>query len=73
MRTLITTGVGTPRRCNPWTFVTNCHPIVEKLAASVKDHEVSSIAFATSVLRGLQRTLEELTGAGDAMEVGPAV
>ena len=54
------------------TFVTKCHPIVEELA-SVKNHEVSSIAFATSVLRGLRRTLEEITGALDDGEAGPTV
>ena len=43
--------------------MTDCHPIVEELTACVKNHEVSSIAFATSVLRGLRRTLEEITGA----------
>ena len=47
------------------TFMANCHPIVEELAASVKNHEVSSVAFATSVLRGLRRTLKEITGALD--------
>ena len=53
--------------------MTNCHPIVEELAASVKTHEVPSIAFATSVLRGLRRTLEEITGAVDAVEAGSNV
>ena len=37
------------------TFTTNRHPIVEELAASVKNHELSAIAFATSVLRSLGR------------------
>ena len=45
----------------------------EKLAARVKNHEVSSIAFATSVLRGLRRTLEGITAAVDDVEAGPTV
>ena len=51
------------------TIMTKCHPIVEKLAASVKNHVVSSIAFATSVMRGLRRTLEVITGAVEDAEV----
>ena len=47
------------------TFTTNCHPIVEELPASVKNHEVSSIAVATSVLRGLRRALAEITAIDD--------
>ena len=71
----ITAGVGENLGVGAWaqvtkmkqfgTFMTNCHPIVEELAASVKNHEVSSIAFATSVVRGLRRTLEEITGVLD--------
>lgn len=38
------------------------HPMIEELAASVTDHEVPAIASATSILRGLPRTLEEITG-----------
>ena len=53
--------------------MTNCHPTGEKLAASVKDHDVPAIAFATPVLRGLRRTLEEITGAVDDVEAGPIV
>ena len=48
------------------TFVANRHPIVGEFAASTKDHEVPSIACATSVRRGLRRRLEEISGAVDA-------
>ena len=34
-------------------------------------HEASSIAFATSVLRGLRRTLAEISGAVGNVEAGP--
>ena len=50
------------------TFVTNCHPIVEGLAARVTNHEKLPIAFRTSVLRGLRRTLEEATGTVENVE-----
>ena len=76
---LITAGIGTPRLCTlgvgVWrssdddeaigTSMTSCHPIVEELAASAKNHEVSLTAFVTSVLRGLRRTQEEVTGSVD--------
>ena len=55
------------------TFMTNCHPIVEELAASVPNPEMFPIAFATSVLRGWRRTLAEVTGAVDNVEAGPTV
>ena len=45
--------------------MTNCHPIVEEIAASVTNPEMLPIAFATSALRGLRRTLEDITGAVD--------
>ena len=76
---LIAAGIGTPRLCTlgvgVWrssdddetigTSMTSCHPIVEELAASAKNHEVSLTAFVTSVLRGLRRTQEEVTGSVD--------
>ena len=46
------------------TFLTKCHLIVEELAAG------GTIAFATSVLPGLRRTQEEVTGAVDNEEDG---
>ena len=52
------------------TFMTNCHPIVEELAASGTNREMLPIAFATSLLR---RTLEEITGSIDGAEAGPTV
>ena len=55
------------------TFMAKCHPIVEELPASVNNHEVSSIAFATSILRALRRPLEEITGAADDVEARPTV
>ena len=63
--------VTTTKQCG--TFMINCHLIVEDLAASVKDHEVPPAAFATPVLRGLRRTLEEIIGAVGAVEAGPTV
>ena len=53
--------------------MTNCHSIVEELAASVTNPGMLPISFATSVLRGLRRTLEEVTGAVDKAEAGPTV
>ena len=47
--------------------------IVEEIAASVTNPEMLPISFATSVLRGLRRTLEEVTGAVDNAEAGPIV
>ena len=46
---------------------------MEEHAASVPKLEVPAIALATSVLRGLRRTLEEITGVVDAVEAGPTV
>ena len=66
-------GAQVPKTKQFGTFMTNCHPIVEELAASVKNHEVSSSASATSVLRGLRRTLEEITVAVDDVEAGLSV
>ena len=85
MKVLTTAGVRTPRRCEPCnlclelestqfgTFMTKCHPIVEELAASVTNPEVWPTSFATSALRGLRRTLEEITGAVDNAEAGTTV
>ena len=42
-------------------FMTTWSPVAEELAASVKDHEVSSVAFV----------VEEVTGAVDAVEARP--
>ena len=55
------------------TFMTHCHPVVEELAASVTHPEMLPIAWATSVLRGLRRTLEVINGAVDNVEAGPTV
>ena len=55
------------------TSKTTCRPIVEGRAAGVKNDEVSSTAIATSVLRGLRRTVEEITGAVEYVEAGPSV
>ena len=41
--------------------MTNCHPIVEELASSVTNPEVLPTSFASSVLRGLRRTPEDVT------------
>ena len=55
------------------TFRTNCHLIVEELGAGGTITEMLPIAFATSVLRGLRRTQEEVTSAVDNVEAGPTV
>ena len=62
MKILTTAGFRAPRRCEPLisvsgarvtktkqlgTFMTNCHPIVEELAASVTNPEMLTISFAT--------------------------
>ena len=53
--------------------MTNCHPIAEELDSSSTNPGTSPILFATSVLRGLRRTLEEVAGAIDSTETGPTV
>ena len=53
--------------------MTNCHPIVEELESSSTNPGMLPISFATSVLRCLRRTLEEVTGAIDRAEAGPIV
>ena len=53
--------------------MTNCHPIVEAMTATVINSETLPMAFAASVLRGLRRTLEEVTGAVDSVEAGLTV
>ena len=53
------------------TFMTNCPPNVEELESSATNPGPSPMLFATSVLRGLRRTLEEVTGAIDSTEAGP--
>ena len=53
--------------------MTNCSPIVEELRSSSANPGVLPVSFATSVLRGLRRTLEEVTGAIDSTEAGPTV
>ena len=55
------------------TFMTNVHPIVEELAASVTNREMLRISFATSLLRGLRRTLEDVSAAVDNAEAEPTV
>ena len=55
------------------TFMTNCHPIVEELESSSTNPGMLPISFASSVMRGLRRTLEEVTGAIDSTEAGPTV
>ena len=52
-------------------FMTNCSPIVQELESSSTNPGASPILFATSVLRGLRRTLEEITVAIDSTEAGP--
>ena len=47
--------------------------LVEEIAPSVTNPEMLPISFATSVLQGLRRTLEEVTGAVDNAEAGPTV
>ena len=53
--------------------MTNCPSIVEELKSSSANPGKSPILFATSVLRGLRRTLEEVAGAIDSTEAGPTV
>ena len=53
--------------------MTSCHPIVVQLAASVKNSKMLPVAFATSVLQGLRRTLDEIIGAIDDVEAEPTV
>ena len=55
------------------TLMSSCHPIVEALVADVTNPEMLPLAFATSVLRGLRRTLEEVSGAVDNVEAGATV
>ena len=51
--------------------MSNFHPIVGALAADVTNSEMLPIAVAASVLRGLRRTLDKVTGAIDNVEDGP--
>ena len=44
------------------TFMTICHPIFEELESGSTNPGMLPISFVTSVLRGLRRTLEEVTG-----------
>ena len=55
------------------TFLASGHLIVEELGAGGTITEMLPIAFATSVLRGLRRTQEEVTVAVDNVEAGPTV
>ena len=55
------------------TFMTKCPPIVDELESSSTNPGTSPILFATSVLRVLRRTLEEVAGAIDSTEAGPTV
>ena len=54
-------------------FMTNCHSTVEEHESSSTNLGMLPISFATSVLRGLRRTLEEVPGAIDGAEAGPTV
>ena len=72
-RTLITTGVGSPRRCKPWSRHWKFKRRRSKLVRSCRRcHEVPAIASASSLVQGL-RTVEEITGLVDAVEAGPTV
>ena len=53
--------------------MTNCHLIVEELESSATNPGMLPISLATSVFRGLRRTLEEASGAIDIGESGPIV
>ena len=53
--------------------MTNSHPIVEEIDSSSTIPGILAISFATTVLRGLRRTLEEFAGAIDSAEAGPIV
>ena len=53
--------------------MTNCSLIVEELESSSTHPGASPILFPTSVLLGLRRTLEDVTGAIDSTESGPTV
>ena len=66
-------GVGVTMTKQFGAFMTNCSPIVEELESSSTNPGTSPILFATSVLRGLRRTLEEVTRAMDSTEAGPTV
>ena len=55
------------------TFLASGHLVVEGLAAGGTITEMLPIAFATSVLRILRRTQEEVTGAVVNVEAGPIV
>ena len=54
-------------------FITNCSPIVEEFRSSSTNLGVLSVSFATAVLRGLRRVLEEVTGATHSTEAGSTV
>ena len=47
--------------------------MAEELRSSSTNPGVLPVSLATSVLRGLRRTLEEVTGAIDSTEAGPTV
>ena len=54
-------------------FMTNCSPIFDELRSSSTNPGVLLVSFATSVLRGPRRTLEEVTGAIYGTAAGPTV
>ena len=54
-------------------FMTNCSPIVEELRSSSTNPGMLPVSLATSVLRGLRRTMEEVTAVIDSTEAGPTV
>ena len=55
------------------TFMTICLPIVDELESSSPNLGTSPILFASSVQRGLRRTLEEVAGAINSTEAGQTV
>ena len=55
------------------TFMTTSLPNVDELESSSTNPGMSPISFATSVLRGLRRTLEEVAGAIDSTKARPTV
>ena len=55
------------------TFMTNCYPNADEFEPSSTNPGIFQISFATPVLRGLRRTLEEVTGDIDSTSAGPTV
>ena len=55
------------------TFMTTCHPMLRNLNHLLQNPGTLPMSFASSVLRGLRRTLEDVIGATDSAEAGPTV